>query len=367
MRLPFRRPVLVAALAALAFSVAAPAAHGQATKPEEVFIETPDGLKLSGNWYLGGAGRQSPCVLMLHAWGKNSSTGGWDDLAKELQQKGYSVLSFDFRGHGKSASSLRLFDDPKKFASFPFNQLCGERSIKNPAMLKSLSWKNFRPDYFPYLLNDIAGARRFLDQRNDQGQCNSGQIFIIGDREGASLGHLWMAYEYKRNSILPAMVNPLVPIPVELGGKDVMGGVWLSFRPQPPGSRLPLSFSAWASNPQYKDFYEPLRDRVGMAYVYSGNDATAEGTAKAMMTSVWGVDKSKTADKEKGKYMVDIKNAKNLAGIDLFTKQLNTQSQVIDFIDQTKKKAVNGRDHTMRNPGALPAEVVNVKLLGNFK
>ena len=80
-----------------------------AKKPEEktgdferVRFDTVDQVELHGTFYPSTKGKRASCVLLLHALGKDSQQEGWDKLAKELQSKGYAVLAFDFRGHGKS-------------------------------------------------------------------------------------------------------------------------------------------------------------------------------------------------------------------------------------------------------------------------
>src|SRR5437879_631503 len=72
-------------------------------KGEKVRFDTYDGVELVGTFYPSGAGGNAPTVLMLHQIRDDREKDGWDDLAQKLQPN-YSVLIFDFRGHGDSTS-----------------------------------------------------------------------------------------------------------------------------------------------------------------------------------------------------------------------------------------------------------------------
>src|SRR5690349_13825787 len=91
---------LVAALA-LAFwpGAKATAQKPKGDKPEKVRFESYDHVELHGSFYVSKAGSNAPCVIMLHGVGGNREQEGWDELAEKLRPN-YSVLTFDFRGHG---------------------------------------------------------------------------------------------------------------------------------------------------------------------------------------------------------------------------------------------------------------------------
>src|SRR5438874_1289007 len=74
---------------------------------KRVTFKTYDGVELAGTFYpAGGTAKKDATVLLLHDFdhksGGNSHQDRWDELAERLQQEGYSVLSFDFRGFGES-------------------------------------------------------------------------------------------------------------------------------------------------------------------------------------------------------------------------------------------------------------------------
>ena len=70
----------------------------------------------------------------------------------------------------------------------------------------------FPNKYFFQLVNDVAAAKSFLDSRNDSGELNSSDIYVVGAGEGATIGALWMASEFSRKRIelqsSPATTKP---------------------------------------------------------------------------------------------------------------------------------------------------------------
>jgi alpha-beta hydrolase superfamily lysophospholipase len=81
---------------------------------ENISIVTTDGVKLRGTFYPA----DEDClatVIMLHpiGEGKSMKVPEWKSLAESLQKSGYSVLMFNFRGHGDSTEIVQ----PKDFWS----------------------------------------------------------------------------------------------------------------------------------------------------------------------------------------------------------------------------------------------------------
>src|SRR3954470_19973269 len=101
---------LLAALAVLAAAAAVPARQPATAQPAgndpnrlRVPITTADGVELDGTYFRSPkAGRDAPCVMLVHRYGSDRSKTDWINLALALQQAGYAVLTFDLRGHGAS-------------------------------------------------------------------------------------------------------------------------------------------------------------------------------------------------------------------------------------------------------------------------
>src|SRR5262249_27345177 len=102
--LPTRPGVRLLLGVPLLLLLAQPGSAQDAGKP--VKITTADHVTLTGTWYASSKKTEGVTILMLHAIGKDSREKGWQDLAKELQKKGYAVLTFDFRGHGGSTEVM---------------------------------------------------------------------------------------------------------------------------------------------------------------------------------------------------------------------------------------------------------------------
>src|SRR5581483_12063536 len=112
----------LALVGGLSLVVLAPV-HGAAaaqTKPEPkpdpdsekktVTFRTTDAVDLKGTLWTNtkAKSKKNACVLLLHEFsrkgGGDRSEAGWTSLAEDLAKDGYTVLSFDFRGHGDSTS-----------------------------------------------------------------------------------------------------------------------------------------------------------------------------------------------------------------------------------------------------------------------
>jgi pimeloyl-ACP methyl ester carboxylesterase len=306
---------------------------------EEISFKTFDGVLIKGTFYPSQKGGSAPVVMFLHKLGGNRTQGDWESLAGKLQQKGYAVLAFDFRGHGASTEI-----DPDTFWKFQSNTTFLN---KVDSKKKTISFTEFKMGYIPYLVNDIAAARWDLDNRNDNGQCNTSNIIVVGAEEGAALGFFWMVTEFYRNQIYKSR-NILEfssgVVNTDVAGEDLAGAIWLSFR-RTPGLKQDsgLSFpylTAWSAargnNPAP---ITKLRDQVPMWFASGALDKKGHEDAHYMYDSVLHADKAKqklelTSKKE-------VPNT-NLRGVMLLgEKNLNTDDLIEKFIDIAVKKRPN--------------------------
>jgi pimeloyl-ACP methyl ester carboxylesterase len=227
-----------------------------ADKPEvqKVAFHTADGVTLVGSWYPGAKGQDSPCAMLLHEARESRRVPGWDGLARALQDKGFAVLAFDFRGHGDSSAVARTFWDE------PTN-----RTLVRGRVGDTVSFKGFDDRYWPVLVNDIAAARMFLDQKNDLKECNASRVVLIGAQEGAALGVLWLAAEWSRYEVIPGALTRLPE------GKTVTGVVCLSLGPTLLGraSKVPDCLQIVAGD-----------RKLPVAMLFSGDDAGSADFAR---------------------------------------------------------------------------------------
>jgi hypothetical protein len=250
---------------------------------KRVPIPTFDGVKLEGTYYPAAAGaKKDACVLLVHNFdpvkGGESHADGWDLLAAALQAEGYTVLSFDFRGFGQS----KTLENPEKFWMAPHNRqfLKAAGAAKLP---ESIDHKRFPKPYYPYLVNDIAAAKAFLDRKNDQGDVNSSNLIVIAAGEGAALSALWLASQchlqrdresYNKAIILPGQRTSLDDPEI----KDVAAAVFLSLSPSVSGIPMHLKGSLLPEVGR--------ENKIPMAFVYGAKDAKGAAIAKECLSTI---------------------------------------------------------------------------------
>ncbi len=182
-----------------------------------VAIRTADGVELSGRYTNGPRGGKSPAVLIIDGTGDDRRPEMCDAIATELNKLGCATLCFDFRGHGASTVVTEDFwDDPTNR-----RYVRGYSSRQPP---EEIDWEDFRSGYKRVFVNDVSAARAFLDRRNDAAECNTGHLMVVGLREGASIGAMWVATEWNRHRVTGGLNLRLAPTPE---GRDIRGCVWI--------------------------------------------------------------------------------------------------------------------------------------------
>jgi pimeloyl-ACP methyl ester carboxylesterase len=289
----------------IALTVASPACPAQ--DPQKVHFDTVDEVTLEGTYYPSDRKMKAPCVLLLHDLGGNCQQPGWTQLAKKLHANGFAVLQFDFRGHGSSTAV-----DPA------FWRVSVNARLKNANPKKTqISYKDFPPGYLPMLVNDIAAARRFLDERNDSQECNTSNLILVGAQEGATLGALWLATEWKRK---PSRENDTSAEPKPFG-KDVAAAVWLSVSPFLGGQRgLGVRLDQWIR-------FKGDRIPTPIAFLFGEDDKPAAQLANHLYSNVL------KADNPPRLKHTAVKGFKTkLAGVELIQKISGTDDKILNYL-----------------------------------
>jgi pimeloyl-ACP methyl ester carboxylesterase len=304
---------LVFFLAGVALALA-PAA-GRAQTSQEVQFDTADKVELRGTLYPSVRGKSAPCVILLHKYGGNRQQNGWKQLAEALQ-KDYTVLSFDFRGHGDSTSVS------PQFWRYPNNLQLIRGATRMP---QKIAYKDFAPLYVPVLANDVTAAKAYLDQQNDAGVCNSSNVIIIGAEEGGAIGALWIASEWQRRRLVKSPFGQLVTDPQgRVEGEDIAAAVWLSI----PRSLTGIPVIQWLRGPGNK-----VRDKVPMVFCYGDKDAKATSAAQTLF------DELKRAGREKPEYTRLRAKGTKLAGNELLGKKsLGTDDDLVTYLGNVMEK-----------------------------
>jgi alpha-beta hydrolase superfamily lysophospholipase len=312
------RVVVLGVLTGWALTVFPARGPAQEVKAEKVTFQTADGVRLHASFYPT-AKKNTPTILMLHALGKDSRNAEWRELAEAFAKKGFAVLAFDFRGHGNSTEV-----DSKAFWLNPANAV--NRSMVrgfNQAKPKEIvEFKDFRttPGYFAYLVNDIAAAKQFLDQKNDAGQCNSHHLVLVGAETGSALGALWLRSEWQRYSVQNNGFQ-IVPQKKDPEGKDVIAAIWLS--PIAYVGSQPASYTDVLGLPGLK--------AMPMVFVYGDGDAKAKGVCTSS-ARFFKADKKSAAKDFTTSF--EVKGAKQLKGSDLLKSSLGLTDRLVEYVER---------------------------------
>ena len=130
--------------------------------PEDLMLQTGDGLGLALTYYPGTKGKETIPIVLLHMWKQNRND--YKDLARVLQAVGYAVIMPDLRGHGQST---RL------------------QGARRDEILKAatLSPQQFRA----MVTQDMEAVKVFLWNRNNAGELNIDKLCVVGAEMGASV------------------------------------------------------------------------------------------------------------------------------------------------------------------------------------
>lgn len=363
--------LVFASLFGLAWIGLAGESLAQAPKPKEVTFKTKDYVDLVGTFYPSAKGRDAYCVMLLPNLGGKMQDQGWDTLAQELQKADFAVLAFDFRGHGNSKNispgEQPSFGNPGKpgFWTFSYNLQAAKRfDPRQPP--KTIDFKDFQTAYYSMLINDIAAAKLFLDERNDAGECNSSRMVVIGAQESAVLGLMWMYSECYRYKVLirPAGAPPtpqFVKLTDTSEAEGLGSAVWLSMSTSLGGHRM--STDKWLNVVGTK--YE-----VPMGFLYGSQDEASKNISQHCVKILQGNKNDKnplTAERA-------IKETK-LVGAGLLNKDLDTTATIVGYLSKVrdqrkaqawKKKDVGASGFFWNLPGAFIEAKVEKEDVMNF-
>ena len=375
-------------LAALALGIGSGIAFGQVdpkpaeAKPVEpkidtegVSFDTADGVTIQGTLYApifdektritaAKDAANAPVVILLHSYMADPNKGDWDGLAKTLAARGFHVLRFDFRGHGKSTViNEKVFWANRYANSAYFPKLASKKPLPNK--LDSGEFKNAVQNYLPVLVNDIVAARVFLDKKNDQGTLSTSSVYLIGATDAAANGMLYLTaeetrpqkvteFEAKRLTDLPAPQNAFSFEPRTSCGKDIAAAIWLSpKRPSPYSEQI---FKDWAK------VFPDLRDFNPVYCIQGDGDADSTKVSRSIVDGMLvAKPSSKTINELKFTGSVQVSKTKAV-GVDLLGKQLSTEKLILDYLQKIEgdRKVVTKTNNRNFND----APYVNLGLFG---
>jgi alpha-beta hydrolase superfamily lysophospholipase len=305
-------------LAALVFTWM-PHVSRAADNSERVKFDTADGVEIHGTFYPSNLGAKAACVMMLHSMGGNCEQEGWSDLAKKLQAKDFAVLMFDFRGHGDSLN-----------VSPGFWQTANNQTLKNMyrngKLKEQINYKDFTTQLnWMSLATDISAAKHFLDRKNDNSECNSANVVVLGAEGGAALGTLWIWDTWNRRRVTAnGGLAGFAGSSPQAEGQDVACALWLSITDKVGvTSKYTIPVDTYL-------LQKTVRDKVPMYFLYGDQDLKGRESAKRMI----GYLHPNSAPKLKHTGQADIKEGGKLQGRELLGKpSLNTEDLILKYFN----------------------------------
>jgi pimeloyl-ACP methyl ester carboxylesterase len=229
-----------------------------------VRFQTADGVTLRGQFFAGT--KKSACVLLLHELGDVSRDKDWRKLAQALHKDGFAVLQFHFRGHGRSMEV-----DPDLFWStqYPANR----RYIKS-ASREEIDFQRFDSNYHPYLINDIAAAKAYLDRKNDAGECNSSNLILFSSGRSGAMAAAWINSEMHRyRQIPPPFIGARAQLANDPEGADILCALFVNLSSQLGKRKLSLASALHGAS---------RREKTPFVFICGSDDNVARDTEKAI-------------------------------------------------------------------------------------
>jgi alpha-beta hydrolase superfamily lysophospholipase len=174
------------------------AAYGQAGKkqaipaPEDVTLETKDGVSIRATWYAGTAKKEAAPIIMVHGW--EGQRGEYDAFARALQGIGHATIVPDLRGHGQSTT----------------------QKLPN-GNTRDLAASSLRLSDLKAMVLDLEACKKFLLTKHNAGECNIEMLCVVGAELGSLVAMHWAALDWSAPD-LPAFKQ----------GRDVKAVVLLS-------------------------------------------------------------------------------------------------------------------------------------------
>jgi pimeloyl-ACP methyl ester carboxylesterase len=149
-------------------------------KPEEVVLNTTDGLDLHAWYYpakLEEDGAPTATVILLHDL--EGSHRSVEPLAQALQAAGCDVVSPDLRGHGASTARAGGDLDPRLLKKADFELMAATRGgqIRDQSAIRG----------------DVETVRNWIKRKAEDGELDMNRLFVVGSGLGAGVAAAWTA------------------------------------------------------------------------------------------------------------------------------------------------------------------------------
>jgi pimeloyl-ACP methyl ester carboxylesterase len=143
-------------------------------EPEDVELETKDGVALGATYYASLEGKDAVPVILLH--GLKGDRQDLGDLALYLQSLGHAVIVPDLRGHGDSTRTTR--------AGGAGGRLDATRLSKVDVINMSSAG------------GDVEAVKKFLMKENNAAKLNIEKLCVVGAGMGATVALNWAVLDW---------------------------------------------------------------------------------------------------------------------------------------------------------------------------
>jgi len=269
--------------------------NAKLAQPEDVTLETKDGMAIKATFYPGGEKEKKEKntipIIMLHGLGGQG--GDYHALATHLQTLGHASLVPDLRGHGRSKVQKRLDGSTITLEAEKINRVGLEDM-----------WQ------------DVAACKKFLMEKNNAGELNIEELCIIGAEFGCILAVRYAAYDWS-----------LPDLPAYKQGKDVKALVLLS--PPPSGVKGVTMREALG--------VPPVQSMISIMFVAGTKDSKSANEAKKIYGSLQSHHPKVPDDDSKkrleGQELFLIQPETNLSGTELLSRGTGVPENIARFIE----------------------------------
>jgi len=293
----FQLPPKAAPAAAKSSGPASPqkAGNSKLAQPEEVTLETKDGLSIKATFYPGTEkdkkNKDTIPIIMLH--GLEGQRGDYHALATYLQSLGHASLVPDLRGHGQSKVQKRPDGSTVTLEAEKINRVGLED-----------------------MLYDVLACKKHLMDRNNAGELNIEELCVIGAEFGCILAVRYAAYDWS-----------LPDLPAYKQGKDVKAMVLLS--PPPSGVKGVTMREALG--------VPAVQSMISIMFVAGTKDSKSSNEAKKIYGSLQSHHPKVSDDDDKkrleAKELFLIQPETNLSGTELLGRGTGVPENVGRFIE----------------------------------
>lgn len=262
-------------------------------EPENITLDTKDGLNLKCTWFAGTKGKSTVPIIMLHGFLGNRNQ--YFSLAKYLQNEGHAVIVPDLRGHG------------------------GSTKFKNGSVFKATDMKDSeRTAVFSEMIalgGDVETCKKFLMQQHNDEQLNIEMLCVVGAEASTVLAVNW------------AVADWAVPsVPAFKQGQDVKALILLS--PEMKIEKTSLTNVNAVKLPIISG--KGTADRLSIMIAYGSGDHKAAAEARKFYDPF---KRARPAPEKKDEARL----------LDLFFDDYDTELQGTELLNPRNKLAINKR------------------------